>query len=454
MERIADLDELLLRCRPGPARVYAEEAVATYRAGAYRACIVTTWIAVVFDLIDKMREIALFGNAEAKLQLEKFDKWQDQIAQGNQAVLKSALEFERTILNYMLDKFELFDGQQLIELRRLQEDRNRCAHPTFQREGTPYQPSGEMARAHLCNAIICLFQQPPVQGRSALAELRKQIESQYFPRDAARAKQVLIDGPLARPSDALIRGAVDQILFGYFELGDSYYQNRAILGALAAILEIRRSVAEPRLIEKTRRIFPRLSDEALPFMAFLITVVPECQHALSEAHFHKLCDYIREGPLAFVTYLAAGAYQVAELRDAVKDRVTALEAESLALLIKEGLPIKEGLEEVVVDRAVDLYCTVKSWDAANFVAENLVIPLLTHLERRHIERIIKAPSEEGADLRGSRGFGRLLEKIRREEIIDIVVLDELMRENALEYLIPIEARQSSAPTGFVLPRVP
>lgn len=82
MERIADLDELLLRCRPGPAKAYAEEAVATYRAGAHRA----TWIAVVFDLIDKMREIALFGNGEAKLKLEEFYRWQDEIAHGNQAV--------------------------------------------------------------------------------------------------------------------------------------------------------------------------------------------------------------------------------------------------------------------------------------------------------------------------------------------------------------------------------
>jgi hypothetical protein len=161
-------------------RQVAEEAVATYRAGAYRSCIVTTWIAVVFDIIDKMREAALFGNAEIKQRLEDFDRWQAQIASGNKAVLSQALAFEREILDYAHKKLEFIDGQQLIDLERLQGDRNRCAHPTFQRDAVPYQPSGEIARAHLSHAMQHLLQQPPVQGRAALSELRKILASDYF----------------------------------------------------------------------------------------------------------------------------------------------------------------------------------------------------------------------------------------------------------------------------------
>ena len=73
IERVADLDEFLLRCRPGSAKAYAEEGVATYHARAYRACINTTWIAVVFDLIEKMREIALFGTGKEKKPREEFN---------------------------------------------------------------------------------------------------------------------------------------------------------------------------------------------------------------------------------------------------------------------------------------------------------------------------------------------------------------------------------------------
>jgi hypothetical protein len=45
--------------------------VASYRAGAFRAAIVATWIAVCFDVIEKIRELALSGDKEAEKQAEE-----------------------------------------------------------------------------------------------------------------------------------------------------------------------------------------------------------------------------------------------------------------------------------------------------------------------------------------------------------------------------------------------
>jgi hypothetical protein len=55
---LGDLDELVISCRTEEARAYVSEAVACYKAGAFRACIVATWIAVVYDLLAKIRELA------------------------------------------------------------------------------------------------------------------------------------------------------------------------------------------------------------------------------------------------------------------------------------------------------------------------------------------------------------------------------------------------------------
>lgn len=62
---LADLDELLLKCRNSPSRVQIEEAIACYNAGAYRACIVTAWIAVVYDFLFKLNELELTGDADS-----------------------------------------------------------------------------------------------------------------------------------------------------------------------------------------------------------------------------------------------------------------------------------------------------------------------------------------------------------------------------------------------------
>ena len=63
---LGDLDELVISCRTEEARSYVSEAVACYKAGAFRACIVAAWIAVVYDLLAKIKELALGGDLEAQ----------------------------------------------------------------------------------------------------------------------------------------------------------------------------------------------------------------------------------------------------------------------------------------------------------------------------------------------------------------------------------------------------
>ncbi|MGH9960080.1 MAG: hypothetical protein ACREBC_23645, partial [Pyrinomonadaceae bacterium] len=112
MERLTDLDELVLRCKTDAARGYVADAVNCYKAGAFRACIVSTWIAVVFDLIDKLRELSISGNGVATTILNQFEQYQAQISSGNLQGIKSALEFEREIVSTVRDKLQFFDQQE------------------------------------------------------------------------------------------------------------------------------------------------------------------------------------------------------------------------------------------------------------------------------------------------------------------------------------------------------
>jgi hypothetical protein len=84
--------DLIARCRGNRARAYVQEAVDCYRVGAYRAAVITTWIAVVYDIVDKLRELAGGGDSNAVAQAERFD----QVNQSRD--IEAALEFERDIL--------------------------------------------------------------------------------------------------------------------------------------------------------------------------------------------------------------------------------------------------------------------------------------------------------------------------------------------------------------------
>jgi hypothetical protein len=186
-ESLIDIEVLALRCRSEQAKVHISEAVLCYRSGAYRATIVSVWIAVIFDLVDKVRELALAGEGNANAIWNQYQTYIQQIEDGSEQGIKSALQFERTLIRTCKDKLQFFDQQQMVDLERLHEDRHRCAHPSFQRVGEPYRPSAEQARLHLTNAVSHVLSQPPLQGRAQLSRLQTLVSSTYFPHEHEQA---------------------------------------------------------------------------------------------------------------------------------------------------------------------------------------------------------------------------------------------------------------------------
>lgn len=168
-ESLLDIEVLALRCRSEQSRTYISEAILCYRAGAYRATIVSVWIAVIFDLVDKIRELSLAGEAKAIPIWTRYEKYIQQINDGNTQGIQAALEFERELIHICKNDLQFFDQQQMVDLQRLREDRHRCAHPSFQQIGEPYRPSAEQARLHLTNSVSHVLAQPPVQGKAQLA---------------------------------------------------------------------------------------------------------------------------------------------------------------------------------------------------------------------------------------------------------------------------------------------
>ena len=82
-ERLVDLDELILRCRNERAKTYIAEAGACYRAGDFRAGMVTTWVAVVYDVLQKLDELALTGDKNAEAKRTEFEDFRQRMDIGN-----------------------------------------------------------------------------------------------------------------------------------------------------------------------------------------------------------------------------------------------------------------------------------------------------------------------------------------------------------------------------------
>ncbi|MDY7005686.1 MAG: hypothetical protein SWX82_17595 [Cyanobacteriota bacterium] len=201
-QKFIDLDELILLCRDKSSQKFIQEAVVCYRAGAFRSCIVSTWNAVVFDFLHKLRELELFGDKKAPLLLQEFEKLR------SAENFKDLWQFESNIPEKAHQEFELISPIEKLDIERLFQDRSRCAHPSMTSLEEPFEATAELARYHLRSAITHLLQRPPVQGRAASKRIFEDIKSEYFPVNSEEAIKHFQQSPLARARFTLIQDVV------------------------------------------------------------------------------------------------------------------------------------------------------------------------------------------------------------------------------------------------------
>src|SRR5690348_4879245 len=118
------LEDLLNEVRDRESRGYLEEATRAYTVGALRAAIVATWIAVAFDLIAKIRQLADAGDPAANDFTRRLDQAieGDGTSQGTSALLA----MERNLLKEAHETFEFIEHRERQELERLRDDRHVC----------------------------------------------------------------------------------------------------------------------------------------------------------------------------------------------------------------------------------------------------------------------------------------------------------------------------------------
>jgi len=203
---LIDLDELVAECPDPRSRKYIRESVQCYKAGAYRAAVVACWIAVAFDLVDKIRELAASGDAMAVEMIGPFDRARQT------GDVRAALAFEKELLSAARDKFQFISHIEFIDLERLVDDRNRCAHPSQVSDTEVFEATPELARLHIVNATRYVLSQPAAQGKQALERLISELDSNFFPSKPKDTVVFLRASALAKPRESLLRSYLSILL--------------------------------------------------------------------------------------------------------------------------------------------------------------------------------------------------------------------------------------------------
>lgn len=428
---LADFEELISHCNSESSRLYIEEAISCYNAGAYRSSIVSTWIAVVFDLIDKVRELTISGDGKAKEIYNKYDSYITEINRGNESGIKNALDFERNILNYCKDDLGFFDYQQFTDLCRLRDDRNRCAHPSFQEVGLPFSPSAELARLHIRNAIFHVLSTAPVQGKSAVANIVSQIGSQYFPTDKKEITASLEKAGLDRPNESLIKNLTDKLMFGFFDNSLDIYHKDQIITAINILSDKYPDIMEAKIKRNLNKLFQLAVDEEVIWLTSMTLMIIIGWSVADDFSRNKIIAFIKvESSKDFISKLYQ-VYTHDDLKAVVEYRIDNLNSNDLMSLVGH-----ENIQDLVKKRSLILLSQSRSFDQANAVISKLLLPMIESMSSADIEKILKMPTECGSDLIGAHLVRQLILSAREKEIVNGQDLDEMLTSNGFGYLLP------------------
>lgn len=394
-----DLEEQIARVANAEVRPLVREAHRCYTAGAARAAIVVTWTAVCADLIDKIGTLHQSGEAEAASLTRTVESAQGQL---DVASVRAMQGVESTVLETAL-ALELIDATQRIQLERLREDRNLCAHPSLRPLGELFDPPLEYARAHLIVALDSVLVHPASQGRKVLDAFAVHILDPGFVGDpvhiahaffrqvrpAARRKVVefaarhamlepdLPDHPSVAPSDVADRMAKCLRIFAA--------EDRDLVAALVGKFAERWSKLP---VPVQRRALARLGDLDA-FWAGLDEAMRSQLDAIVRGigEAHKGLEYWEEPQLDPTEAAALALVAVDEVREALpslEPAVAGLTARRRAELIAQRPDRYFG------DQAAGLMAGASSFDSGEFIARTALVPVAPYLTLEQLRAVLVA----------------------------------------------------------------
>ena len=275
---LIDLDELMLSVRDPESRTYLREALICYRGGAYRAAIVSVWIAVVYDIISKIRVLASQGDKAAEAVIKPLD---NAIASHD---LKALLKIEDGMLDEARDKFEFVNRLEHEDLERIKTDRHRCAHPAFSSDALLFSPTVETVRTHIVHAIQHMLGNQPVQGKAAIERTAKDIASLSFPRNQNDVDKFLNGSCLDNARESLVK-SLTEILVKSLLLKNAQLlvgHEDASMMALVAIAKRHPGIYENKMQATLPKIGAALDDSTITNVFPLLNVEPRAWLWLDE----------------------------------------------------------------------------------------------------------------------------------------------------------------------------
>lgn len=403
-----DLDILLTRIRHPQSKVYFLDAVKAYKAGALRGALTSAWVALAYDLIAKYRELSAMGDAAATAFLQS---WDNATVSGDIARL---LQLEGGILEDAMVNTQVVNRIARTHLERLREDRHLCAHPAFSAEADLFDPSPELVRLHLVNAVDLVLSHEPLQGKAIFDLYDVDVQSAGFPTAYARILDYVEQRYLARVRAQNVRNFGTVLAKSLLKGVPAQWEplHRKIIPSLVAVRD-RAAAAWPDVAQAIIRLIDNLEPANRPRAIAFIAAFPDFWPQLQEPTRTALQATIdHANPAALTNYRILAGVTVPQFRDALLPTIAGLSREHLGAAIAFQ-PLAD-----LWSRAVEEYQGSVSFRGSEANFSDLITPFAGRLGSQQLDQLLDAIIDNGQNWDAAETDTLLLAVLRNATVAD------------------------------------
>lgn len=383
--KLTDLDALILTVRNPLSRSYIDEAVRAYRAGSYKAAIVSLWVAVTFDIISKVRELADDNDAAAMAFVATFDA---NVAANNTAKL---LEIEGSLLEEAEQRFSFLDAIGRRHFERLKQDRNLCAHPAFNAEGSLFSPEPELVRLYIVEAVRNLLSQRPMQGKTIIALFDRDFRGTAFPEKAEQIPR-FVDNRYLANARTVVQASFAQVLAkAMLKAAPDGWETKLPLlpHVLLAIKLHDGAIWNATILPNLVTLIEASDHDRLPNAFQLLRLFPDLQAALPPAAIARLRACIQNQPLDGFDLRAFEAAAIPAFEaDAIEKFEACERAIQSAVLARFPLP-------VFWPAAMDRLANAGSYRGAEALFTEFAVPFETVASADNLSQLLGIVMDNG-----------------------------------------------------------
>ncbi|MDF3415786.1 MULTISPECIES: hypothetical protein [unclassified Sulfitobacter] len=304
MSGLADMEELLSLISNKDFVEYMREANSCYNVGAYRGCIVMSYITLFDDLRLKLDELAKVNSEAKKVALE---------------VKKRANEQE-VFETYMADQLKakgLLEEKKYQRLSMIRDLRNKAAHPSG------VLATAEEARFVYRTVISEFLSEALLKTTHAVDALIERVKkSNHFPSTNINEIIEIVDADCASIHDLAVPYLVTKLLQARDSAQKTASQNaeRFLVGMSGMKSNEYRSVLRKKALE------PNCTDsDAAPFIGRIIAADGQLLAGLSKTNKARVCklltDQTKTSKVGVTTKLSHPARQISELVSSLGETV-------------------------------------------------------------------------------------------------------------------------------------